>query len=93
MYLVELAKGDEGFGCFLTYSGGRIYVNAVSGPAEDAGVRVNDELLGVNGRHSRKSTTPDEIATMLAAMSRVALLLRRGPRAAPPPPPGVAGDV
>ena len=85
MYLAELAKGDDGFGCFLLHSEGSIYVVPVSGSAKDAGLRVGDELLGVNGVNFRKGTTPDEVTVKLAATSRVELLLRRGSRAAAAP--------
>ena len=90
MYRAELAKRDEGFGCLLSSRGGRLYVRAASGPAEGAGVREGDELLGVNDEYFRKRTTLDDAVSMLAEASRVALLLRRGPcsSGAPPPPPG-----
>ena len=87
MYRAELAKSDEGFGCLLSSRGGRIYVRAASGPAEGAGVRAGDELLGVNGEYFRKRTTLDD-AVAVAEASRVALLLRRGPCSSGAPPPG-----
>ena len=78
VYRAELAKSDEGFGCLLSSRGGWIYVRAASGPAEGAGVRAGDELIGVNGEYFRKHTTLDDAVAMVAEASRVALLLRRG---------------
>ncbi len=94
MYRAELAKGDEGFGCLLSSRGSRIYVRAASGPAEGAGVRAGDELIGVNGEYFRKHSNLDDAVAMVAEASCVALLLRRGPcsSGAPPPPPGLKVD-
>ena len=97
VYRVELEKRDEGFGCFLSSRGGRFFAHAVSGPAEDAGARAGDELLGVGREYFRKGTTLDEVVAMVAAPERVTLLLRRGPSptGAPPPPglPPPAGEA
>ena len=80
MYCAELTKdGDKRFGCSLSNEYGRIFVISASGPAEDAGARAGDELLGVNGEYFRKGTTLDSVVAMLAEASRVTLVLRRGP--------------
>ena len=47
MYLVELAKGDDGFGCFLLHSEGSIYVVPVSRSAKDAGLLVGDVVMEI----------------------------------------------
>ena len=83
MYCAELAKGNEKrFGCSLFEKYGRIFLIEAFGPAEEAGAREGDELLGVNGEYFRKCTTLDEVVAMLAEASRITLLLRRGPSSA-----------
>ena len=65
-----------------------VAARAASGPAEGAGVRAGDELIGVNGEYFRKRTTLDDAVAMVAEASRVALLLRRGPGSSGAQPPG-----